>query len=354
MQAQGTDSGAQQSICVRVPNWVGDVVMATPAFRALRRHFSTGRIVAVIHERVERVVWGSGWFDHTIVCRRASTGWAGGFWRCLKELRSSGCELALLMPNSFSSALMAALAGVPRRVGYVRDVRRILLTDAIPRPTKEGNFTPTYMVDYYLKLCAQAGVPAAGRETELCFSAADVARTEGILEGAGVDLSKPLFLLHPGAGFGPSKRWPEEHFAALAARLVRELGGGAALIGGPSEKATAARIAEFCPVAVHDLIGVGIDLHLLKCVVARSRLLVTTDSGPRHYGVALGVPTVCLMGPTAPGYSTSGRAHDHVVRLDVECGPCQRKICRRDHRCMVGITPQMVFSRCTAALGGDR
>jgi heptosyltransferase-2 len=110
------------------------------------------------------------------------------------------------------------------------------------------------------------------------------------------------------------------------------------------------RIARMSRAPLVDLTTCGIDLHLLKCVVRLSSLLVTTDSGPRHYGVALGVPTVCLMGPTHPAYSSSGMRHDIVVRVDVTCGPCQEKSCKEDHRCMKLLTTEMVLEKCREAL----
>jgi len=339
-----------QRLCVRVPNWVGDVVMATPALRALRAHFADAHLTIVVRERVEAVLRRSQWFDDSIIYRPAGDGATADFLRCVGLLRGGRYELGLVLPNSFSSALMFRLAGIRRRVGYARDWRSFLLTDAVPRPSQDGRFKPTYMVDYYLALCGRLGIGDQGRDTELPFDEADVARAEAILSSTGVAPGEDLFLLHPGAGYGPSKRWPEARFAELAEMLVEEYGGHVALIGGPGEQHIVKAIVAGSAAPIIDLSNRGVDLHLLKCVVARSKLLVTTDSGPRHYGVALRVPTVCVMGPTHPGYSTSPRAHDHVVRLDVECGPCQRKVCPLDHRCMEEITAQMVFDACRRAL----
>ncbi|MHC4479955.1 MAG: glycosyltransferase family 9 protein [Planctomycetota bacterium] len=209
------------------------------------------------------------------------------------------------------------------------------------------------MVDYYLGLCDRIGIPRRGRQVELPFSEADARRADRLLLGQGVRGDVPLFLMHPGAGFGPSKRWPAQRFSQLAELLAEEYGADVALIAGPAERKAVGAILRASDVSLIDLTDCGIDLHLLKCVVARSALLVTTDSGPRHYGVALGVATVCVMGPTHPGYSTSERPNDRVVRLDVECGPCQKKQCPLDHRCMEEITAQMVLETCRDALSAS-
>ncbi len=340
-----------QRLCVRIPNWVGDVVMATPALRALRAHFSHAHIAAVVRDGVEPVLRKGNWFDESIVYHPGMIGGASEFLRCAARLHRGSYELGFVLPNSFSSALMFRLGGVGRRVGYARDWRSFLLTDAVPRPAENGRFKPTYMVDYYLGLCERLGITDRGREMELPFDDADMEAANAILLSCGVEPDRGLVLLHPGAGFGPSKRWPEARFSELAEMLQEEYGGHVALIGGADEQRTIDGVMAGSAVPIVDLSDCGVDLHLLKCVVARSRLLVTTDSGPRHYGVALKVPTVCVMGPTHPGYSTSEHANDHVVRLDVDCGPCQRKACPLDHRCMEEMTAQMVFDVCQRALG---
>jgi heptosyltransferase-2 len=353
-------SGAQESkdgpdrVCIRAPNWVGDVVMATPAFRAVRQGLPRARVTLVVLSSVEAVVRGAPWFDEIIVYRPGRGPAAGEFLRCVGRLRKPAQDLGLVLPNSFSSALMLRLAGVRRRVGYARDMRSFLLTDAVPRPTENGRFKPTYMVDYYLALCERAGLSPAGRQMELPYSEADMKRARELLRARGLDPGAPLVLMHPGAGFGPSKRWPNENFARLAEVVHAECGAQIALVAGPAERANVDAIIAGSKAGITDLTASGVDLHLLKCVVATSALLVTTDSGPRHYGVALGVPTVCLMGPTHPGYSTGTQPNDRVVRVEVDCGPCQLKDCPRDHRCMADITPELAARACLEALSLGR
>ena len=327
-------------------------MMATPAFRCIRQHWPAARIVLVIWDTVAPVLHGADWFDRVILYRagRDLFADAGELMHRVREVRRERCELGLILPNSFSSALMLWLAGVERRVGYARDARSVLLTDAVPCPSEGGRFQPTYMVDYYLALCRAAGAQPQDRRTQLPCREQNMAAARDILARAGIELRRPLFLLHPGAAFGPSKLWLKERWAALAEALHEESGAQVACVGVPEDGPLVRRIAGMCRMPLADLTKCGIDLHLLKGVVRLSQLLVTTDSGPRHYGVALGVPTVCLMGSTHPGYSTSGLPHDWVVRVDVECGPCQRKVCRRDHRCMELLTTDMALRACRQVL----
>ncbi len=329
------------------------MVMATPAFRCIRLSFPRARIVLVIRQKVAPILCGAPWFDRWIISRerkgRISLA-AEELLHCARQIRGESCELGFVLPNSLGSALMLRLGGVRRTVGYIRDARAFLLTDPLARPSKNRRFRPTYMADYYLALCEAVGVKPQSRDTELPFAEQDVRTAQAILERAGIDPREPLFLLHPGAAFGPSKLWPEERFAVLADMLRAEFGAQVACIGSSEDGPVVRRIRRMSRLPVVDLTNCGIDLHLLKCVVRLSGLLVTTDSGPRHYGVALGVPTVCLMGPTHPGYSTSGRRHDHVLRVEVDCGPCQKRVCKLDHRCMERLTPEMVLDKCREAL----
>ena len=357
MPADATASDSAATICIRAPNWVGDAVMATPTLRCVRAQFPSARIVLVVREGISPILRGAPWFDHWVVLRERRRGRAfaaGGFLRAVVRITREHAGLGFVLPNSFSSAFMFYLAGVRRRVGYVRDARAFTLTDPLLRPSVDGRFSPVYMVDYYLALCEKLGLEPQSRRTELPFSGQDAETADALLLEAGIDATRPLFLLHPGAAFGPSKLWPEDRFAALAENLVAEFGAQVACIGAPHDSALIRGIARKSRAALTDLSACGIDLHLLKCVVGRSRLLVTTDSGPRHYGVALGVPTVCLMGPTHPGYSTSGWPWDHAVRVDVECGPCQMKVCRLDHRCMERLSTDTVLAACRKALQSRR
>jgi len=347
-----TASRLPPTVCVRSPNWVGDAVMATPAFRCIRKSLPGSRILLVARGAVADVVRGSPWFDRVISYGGKGMAGAGGLSlrRCVRELRRERCDLGFILPNSFSSALMLRLAGVRRRVGYARDARSLLLTDAVRRPTQGGRFQPTYMADYYLGLCEAVGLEPESRRTELTFDAQDELEARRLVQNAGVDCDKPLMLFHPGAAYGPSKLWPEQNWARLAEMLQGEFGAQVACIGAPAEGGLVRAIGASCRAPLLDLTACGIDLQLLKPVVRMSRLLATTDSGPRHYGVALGVPTVCIMGPTRPAYSASGLAHDHVARVEVDCGPCQRKVCSRDHRCMSLLSPQDVLEVCRRAL----
>jgi heptosyltransferase-2 len=345
------DSGC--TIAIRGPNWVGDLVMATPAFRCLRENFPSAHITLVVRSGITGVIRNAPWFDEIIEYERDGSriSTAKHFLQCVSTLKRREYGLGIILPNSFSSALMMKLASVKERIGYIKDARRWLLTQPVQRPTRpDGSFKPSYMANYYLNLLAAIGIGCDNPRTELHFSDEDMSAAQKLLNKAGIHPDDELILFHPNAGYGPSKLWPADYFARLAELLGAEVACKIACIGSPDSSQLVSKIKEIAGYPITDLTRAGIDLHLLKCVIRSSRLLVSTDSGPRHYGVALGIPTLCIMGPTHPDYSTSERPNDGVLRVDVDCGPCQQKHCRTDHRCMRNITPDMAFEKCMEAL----
>ncbi|MFP4176642.1 MAG: lipopolysaccharide heptosyltransferase II [Candidatus Brocadiia bacterium] len=345
-------------IWVRIPNWVGDAVMSMPLLQCLANNFPDADLRTITPVSVRPVLRGCPALDHQLPYSRDG-GWGldqmREFMRCVTHLRAHPGELGFILPNSFSSALMMWAGGVRWRIGYRRDMRGPLLSLPVERPQHpDGSFRPVYMVDYYLGLAEHVGLTVSNRETRLFYADHDRAEVKTILRNEGLDPDKPLFVLHCTAGYGPSKFWPSEYFAGLADMLNESYGAQIACIGAPAAHSFIRLVQDKSPVKIHDLSRCGIDLHLLKPLLDMSRLLITTDSGPRHYGVALDTPTVCIMGPTHPDYSTSNRPNDHVVTMDVECGPCQEKECPLGHhRCMVDLKPELVFDACRAALRED-
>jgi heptosyltransferase-2 len=175
-----------------------------------------------------------------------------------------------------------------------------------------------------------------------------LAADERLLEEARSrrDLARPLVAIAPGAAFGPSKRWLPERYAAVADRLAGDCAAQWTLLTGPGEEDTRDAVltaAQTQPIALHD--GAS-SIATLKASLAAADLLIGNDSGPRHVAVAFGTPVICVMGPTRPVYSTGPYEKGELLRIDVDCGPCQKPVCETDHRCMTRITAQAV---CEAA-----
>ncbi len=329
-----------ERIVVRAPNWVGDVVMATPAFRSLRETFPRAHLAVVLRPYVEPILRGAPWFDEVMAVEDRGP---GNFAALVRRLRRGRFDLGLLLPNSFRTALEFWLGGVRRRVGYARRGRGPLLTHPVPPPRGEdGRFQPQNMVDYYLRLCAEVGCEELSQREELFITPECQRRADALFEKWSVAPGDRLIAINPGGAFGSSKLWMPERFAAVADELARRHRARIVLVGAPSERPILEAVAA-AMTATPILPEPGdLDLDVLKPLMRRCCLLVTNDTGARHYAVAFGVPLVCVMGSTSPLYTNVNLERQEIVRVDVDCGPCQKKVCTTDHRCMTRITPEMV------------
>ncbi len=324
-------------ILVVIPNWVGDVVMATPVLAALRSHFATARITYLLRPYVLDVVAGGGWHDDVLLWpagrgQRRERGLPALVWR----LRSVRFDLALLLTNSFRAALVAWLGGARRRVGYARDGRGPLLTDRLLPRRESGAFRPVPALDSYVALAEHVGAPVRDRTLRLGVTPEQEAAGRELLERHGLR-QRAYALLNPGAAFGAAKCWPPERFAALCDALRAQVGLWPVLCGGPDELPLLRRIAAQArgPVAVCE--RPGTTLGSLKVLVRHARLMVCNDTGPRHYALAFGVPTVTLFGPTHQAWTDTRCGHELKLQVPVACGPCQLRTCPLDHRCLTAL-----------------
>lgn len=337
-------------IAIFLPTWIGDAVMATPCLRAVRDHFRQARIVGVVKPYVAGVLDGGDWFDRVvpIPTRR----WDGGLFPIVRELRREKIDLALLLPNSFRSGLTAWLGGCRRCVGYARYGRSPLLTDALPSiRDPRGRLLPSPVVHAYNRLAEQVGCPPPGTRLHLFTTAADESAAEQVWRLAGLDRYPEVVCLNSGGAFGLAKHWPIDHFATLARDLAQQRGCGVLVLCGPAERGLCQDIARraghpavLALAAIVDQPGSPpLSLGLSKACVRRAHLLVTTDSGPRHFAHAFDRPVVTLFGPTHIAWTETEHRKAVHLQKQVPCGPCQKRVCPLDHRCMTQLTPQEVF-----------
>jgi heptosyltransferase-2 len=331
-------------LAVFLPNWVGDAVMATPALRALREHFAGAHLVGVLRPYVAGVLEGAPWLDSLVLLDREPLGrtWPAAAAR----LRRHRPDLAVLFTNSFRTALVAWLGGCRRRVGYVRYGRGRLLTDRLqPLRDDHGQRVPSPVIDAYNLLAEHVGCPRPSHRMELFTTTRDEAAADRVWQQAPFDQHPEVICLNPGAAFGAAKHWPAEHFAALARDLVDRRGSGVLVLCGPSERDLARQIVSLTRrPGVYSLAEVPVSLGLTKACVRRCALLVTTDSGPRHFAAAFGRPVVTLFGPTHIAWTETYYAGAVHLQKRVPCGPCQQRVCPLDHRCMTGLTPAEVYA----------
>jgi heptosyltransferase-2 len=335
-----------QRYAVVMPTWLGDCVMATPTLRALRELYPEARLVAVVGPAVRPILEHLPTVDDLLPTRRGALGLAAA-------LRSERFDAAVLLPNSFKAALAAWLAGIPRRVGYERDGRGMLLTDRLV-PRHDGKrFVPVPTLDYYLGLARYLGAADPPTHMELASSPEEQADADALLQRAGWDPagSAPLVLLNPGAQ-KPVKRWPADRFGQLADRLTTRCGATVAVTGSPAEAPVLHAVCAAAREPVINLAEHGLTLALLKAVTRRAALMVTNDTGPRHIAAAVDTPVVSLFGPTDPAWTEIAFQHERrVIAPDItDPTPADRRHFISAPRRMDQIPLEAVFEAAAALL----
>ena len=337
-----------ETLAVRCPTWVGDIVMATPVFECLRANLPQAKIIGVLKKSAHGILRDSPWFDGFIDGDDKS--WSG-FRQMRRQLRASHPDAAILLTNSMRSALTMRLSGIRTVYGYRREGRSPLLTGG-PAVSRDGQgIIPLPMLDYYLEICRWLGleIPSVVKP-RLFIGEALRRRGQALLQKYGIDESDFVIGLNPGASFGASKCWPAEYFAELAGQCREHLGTKVIIFSGPGEEAIVQAILDRTETDLIDTRLDRVDLELLKSLIQRCNLMITNDTGPRHYAVAFDVPTVVIMGPTDPRYTASNLEQTVVVRRELACSPCHKKVCPRQHECMRDIKPAEVFAAAEALL----
>ncbi len=333
---------APRQILVRGPNWVGDLVMATPGLRALRAEFPDARIVVQLRPGLEGLLSGCPYVDEVIPVRSYHRGVAAALREGAQMRRQDRFDLGVCIPDSFSSALLQRLAGVRRIVGYAGGVRGPLLHHAVAVPAEWGPRRLVAREHFVLGLMRSVGCKERGTHLELSTSAAEDARVDTVLREHDLSASDTLVALAPGASFGPSKWWPAEFYARVGDAL-RECGARIVLLGAASEAGLTARVAGAMAHTPIDLAG-GLSLGEAKALIRRASLMVCNDAGARHIAAAFEVPSIVFLGPTSLEKTSLNLDRIAVMETGDACRPCYERSCPIDHRCMVGIDPERVIA----------
>jgi heptosyltransferase-2 len=324
-------------ILVRVPNWVGDAIMSLPVLAGLRRLFPLAEITVLAAPRVAPLFAAQPGVAEVI---RYPSG--RGKWQILWEMRGR-FDVALALPNSMESALGLWLLGVPSRVGYNTDSRRLFLKEAVSGHRKlEGLHT----VFYFLGLLKALGGVAAFTPPSLYLEPEEETRGARFLAECGHPGQGPWVGLSPGAAYGPAKRWPPERFAALGQELLREFDARLILLGGKEERAVANQVKEHLPGGVIDVVGLT-SLREALGLLSQLQLLVTNDSGLMHAAAALSVPVVALFGSTDPESTGPFTSRATVIRHPRPCSPCFKRTCEEGYACLqdIGVDEVLAAAR---------
>jgi len=335
-----------KKILIRGPNWVGDAVLAIPAMKAVRARFPDAEITLLIRPWVAGLFTSAPFVDKVWSETKPSS--LADWIRVTREIRNRQFDLALLLPNSFESALMMFAGGVPQRIGYATDGRQWMLTNAVTTAPQSR-----HQVHYYLDLVKTLSATPDRPSIEIEATSDERSTARRLLAAEGIPHDAPFLVLNPGAAYGSAKRWHEHQFANVADSLAREFGLHVAIIGSEAERGIANQICERMISATAVLSG-KTSLETLIGVLAESSLMITNDSGPMHVAAALGVSTVAIFGSTDETVTGPYGPRARVVKHAVECSPCLLRECPIDHRCMTRVTVVDVYRAAKELLNSER
>ncbi len=324
-------------ILIRATNWLGDAVMSLPAIRAVRANYPTSQISLLARRSVADLYARESSINRVIV-------YDYGRWQTAQALRKRKFHLGILFPNSFDSALVLRLAGIPQIVGYDCDVRRFLLTRPIPVPRWKGSVHERF---YYLELLQEARLIDGyhGADGHILLECASEAARDGEQEFAAQGVTGWVLGVSPGAAYGNAKRWLPERFVETAAHLASQRNGTVALFGASNDAAQCLAVEQALKersIPVVNFAG-KTSLRQFMNLAAACSLFLSNDSGAMHVASALGVPTVAVFGATNPKTTGPAGPNNAVVLERADCSPCFKRDCPIDHRCMKAVTAERVI-----------
>jgi len=338
---------SNQRILIVAPSWVGDAILSEPLLALLREPYEEPIVdvlatpwCAPVYARmrgIRRIIESP--LAHGKLNLPAQRALAA-------DLSGNGYTRAIVLPNSWKSALVPRLARIAHRTGYRGEFRYGLLNDlrrldrkALPR-----------LVDRFAALAAPPGAMVPMPPAPVLVP--DAANRSAAARALHLSTAKPVAVLCPGAEYGPAKRWPPTHFADLAAKLLAQ-GAQVWIVGSPNDKLAASSVLQAAGEtgrSIRDLAG-RTDLGTAIDLLSLANVVVSNDSGLMHAAAAVGVPVVALFGSSSPVYTPPLSPLAHVVRIDIACSPCFKRECPLGHfKCMRELDPQTVYNLARAAL----
>lgn len=325
-----------------MPNWVGDLVMATPVLTDLRHRFPDAEITAMCKEHLADLLKRDGAVDEVFAFSQPGY----GFLRraadadLIGKIRMGRYDLGVLLTNSFSSAWLFFQGRIPRRLGYRARLRSFFLTDGVSWPAER-----MHQVDFYKTLLEPLGIKRSQTAPRIYLTEEEIRIAKELLYQRGYREGRALIGINPGAAYGSAKCWPPERFRSLALQLSdKDPEAFILFFGDAATEGMVKEIVKEMPPRVLNLAG-ATDLRELICLIKLCDVLVTNDSGPMHIGAALGTPLVALFGSTDEALTGPFGQSEAVIRKKVSCSPCFERVCPIDFRCMRGIAVEEVVRR---------
>ncbi len=344
-------------IAIFLPNWLGDLVMSTPTLRAMRRHFGPdARLVGIMRPYLARVLAGTDWLSEQWYFDPRAEDPGLRMRAVARRMRAERFDMAVLLPNSVRTALVAWMGRAKERIGYVRYGRGLLLTGKLYPQRIGRRVAPAPVVGTYLALAEALGCGAESPRLELATLESDERSADVVWDNLGLRKDRRVIILNSSGAYGGSKLWPVEYFGSLARRIVEQLDHDVLVICGPKEREIAREVVRLAGrPRVFSMAEQPLDLGTAKAVIRRGRLMVSTDSGPRHVAAGFNKPLVTLFGPLLPIWSENPTQHATHMLLQLDCIGCRRRICPLGHHhCMRDLTVEMVYAEVVKLLKRDK
>jgi len=331
-----------KNILVRMPNWLGDLVMATPVLKDLKAKFPEAKITAMCQSKIAPLLKEDPNVDELYSFNRPS-GWVRGAHEStelISTIRHGSYDLGVLLTNSFSSAWWFWRGHVKNRLGYADHLRSCFLTEAVPFP---ANLKKQHLVITYKMLLEKLGIPLSNTAPELYISPAEIAAAKERLSRDGVDpTTHTLIGINPGAAYGSAKCWLPERFVEVSKILLKDPKVRILYFGDYAGAPLVQSICEKLPEGVLNFAG-KTSLRELAALMMQCKVFLTNDSGPMHVASALDIPLVALFGSTSD-VRTGPYKNGLVIHKHVACSPCYERVCPIDFRCMTRIDSEEVVS----------
>jgi heptosyltransferase-2 len=343
--------GEPHNIIVRMPNWIGDLVMATPILSDLRKAFPHARITAMCRSPICELLQEDPEIDELFCFSKAS-----GFGRrsekrnVIEKLRQGKYDLGVLLTHSFSSAWWFWQGKITQRVGYDCNGRKLLLTDSMSLPNE---IQKQHLVVTYKMLLELVGIPISDTPPRLYMTDKELEEARNLLSQHGVPAGAVVVGINPGATYGSAKCWLPERFQEVAKRLLKDPDVYLVFFG---DQATSSLVREICQGLSQRAVNLAgmTSLRQLASLISLCDVLLTNDSGPMHIADALNTPIVALFGSTSEVVTGPYRSTGTVIHKHVDCSPCYQRTCPIDFRCMKRIEADEVYAAIQQTLKGKR
>lgn len=328
-----------RQIIVRIPNWLGDVVMATPVLQDLRTHWKDAEITVMCQTNVAPLIKYDPNIDEVFSFTRPN-GLLHRIHRhdIVDPLQFGKYDLGILLTNSFSSAWWFWRGRVKNRIGFSANLRSWLLTKPIPYPK---NIEKQHLVKTYKALLKPLGIADSDTSPCLYVTKEEQLAAEQLLINLGIGPDNVLVGINPGAAFGSAKCWLPERFKEVTKRLLENPKVRVVYFGDPAGVSLVNDICVNMPKSVINLAG-KTSLRELISLIQKCQVFLTNDSGPMHIAAALKTPLVALFGSTSD-VKTGPYEFGKVIHKHVECSPCYKRVCPIDFRCMKRIEADEVY-----------